>query len=439
MADFDSVGAGFSRGLARGSAIKFSRAENKRREVESAALLQKQQSDKFKADIELSRTETIESIKQLREAGVQVLQGGGDRTDPRFQEVEKGIQALAMGHGSSLQEIRESMAALGMPADAIELIEDPNAFVENQVLTATTAFDAAVEQRTPDFLPPERVAEVGFPEGSVVSVDKDGQPTLKFDPTSDTNSLQIRFDFLKQSGIDDARAAGIVGGRFVITTNPITNTSIITDLAGEQIGEPLPASTDPVIPIVPPGTDPTEALGISGFFKNATNVITDAFGGGQFFPDTQEATDALNTIQQTTKLLLQAAVEGRPAVDVREGLEKLTVPPNSPLKGREGALSRFEQTKRFIDNNITEKKRLLAGELKPTARGALEANVSGLEQMSIAYADLLKGFVQEGADPEAGDPPANAPPDVVENWAFMTPEQRALFENIPGGEEQFPK
>ena len=308
------------------------------------------------------------------------------------------MRAVAMGHGSVLQEIRQSMAALGLPSDAIELIEDPNAFVENQMLLTTTAFDAAAEQRKPDFLPPEQVEAAGFPEGSVVTIDKDGNVELKFDPTSDASTLQQRFEFLKQSGIDDGRAAGIVGGRFFITLDPVTRTAIITDLAGEQIGEPLPTTTTDVPPIVSPGTDPSAALGLEGFGKNLANKITDAFGGGQFFPDTQQATDAINTIQQTTKLLLQAVVEGRPAKDVREGLEKLTVPPNSLLKGTEGAISTFKQTKRLIDNNIAEKKRRLAGDLKPEARSLLESNVSGLEQMSIAYADLLAGFDQEDSD-----------------------------------------
>ena len=391
MAEFYSVGAGFSRGLARGSAIKFSRAENKRREAESAALLQKQQADDLRDGLELSREQTMESVKQLTEAGVQLLQGGVDREDPRFVKLEEGVRALSMGHGSVLQEIRQSMAELGLPPDAIELIEDPASFTENQMLTATTAFDAAAEQRKPDFLSPEQVKAANFPEGSAVSVDKDGNVKLEFDPTADLSTLQEEFRFLKMSGLDDARAAGIVGGRFFITMDPVTRTSIVTDLGGNQIGDPLPTTTEP-IPIIPPGTDATEAWGVAGFAKNAVNVITDAFGGGQFFPDTQEATDAINTIQQTTKLLLQAVVEGRPAKDVREGLEKLTVPPNSPLKGKEGARSRFSQTKRLIDANIQEKEALLAGPLKPEARGLLVSNVSGLKQMSEAYEDLLTGF-----------------------------------------------
>ncbi len=255
--------------------------------------------------------------------------------------------------------------------------------------------------------------------------DSEGKLTFFFDPSENPSTKQEQFEFLKRSGgdITDEMAAGIVGGRFVVLADPVTREGGVFDKAtGERItAAPTAPTPSPTPGVVTPDTDPTTAVGAGGFLRNAVNIVTDSIGAGQFFEDTQQATTALNVIQQQTKLLLQSVVPGRPAKDIREGLEKLTVTPNSLFKGEVGAKSALEGTKRLIDNEIARMQNMLQTTLSPTDRATLEANLGPLQEMSRSHQDLIDGFDKKSDEPV----PEGITGEAAELWPWMTPEARA--------------
>ena len=248
----------------------------------------------------------------------------------------------------------------------------------------------------------EEVAEAGFPVGAVVERGPNKQVTLKFDPTEDESAIAERVALLTPF-VGDEAAVGIATGRFAVSTNPITNESVVLDKAtGDPVGDPIPAPPPEVVPpIVETDVDLGAALGGEGVFKNVVNVLTDAIGAGATFEDTQASTTALNTLQQKTKLSLQAAIPGRPATDIREDILKLTVTPNSLVTGPDRAKSKFQGVVQLVDSEITRMQNMLKTPLSPEDQGALKGNISELESLKAAYSQLIESFdVEEDVDAE---------------------------------------
>jgi hypothetical protein len=388
--------SGLASGFAVGSAIK-------QRKIDQDAALEasrKKQMEDTAAAIETSRERTVESVKSLTEVLTQIITNGGDPEDPQVQKIREGIKAQAMSYGSTLQELRAAAKAEGVDDALMAQLEDPTEFVESQMLQAQAAIDAALASR-PTTITGEELPE-GVPDDIVMQKGSDGKLSVLFEPPQAGDAekaIEVRARFLMDSGLPEEIAKGIAGGRFELISDPLTREAQVVDIGtGELVFSSVLPDPEPAEPdsIIPENIQTGDALGAYGVGANVLNTLADAVGLGTPAEGAKEAADALNTVQVVTQLLLQAEVPGRPAVDVRQAIGKLTVKPNSLFQGEEGAKSRLTQTKQFIDSNIAAKEQILAGDMDPKERADLQANVTSLKQMSNAHATLLEGF--EGGD-----------------------------------------
>ena len=402
MPTFDSPGAGLSRGIRTGAAILDARKgreleADKQQQEEATAALKRIEDAAAKA-----QEMAVENVSTLSTHAASAAEKGA--TPEQLEQMRRAAQAAAMTYGEFLEESKAFAEKSGIDPNLIPSGRD---FVEQQLALYDAAVSSAsIEDTSDDFetLSPEDVAELGFPDGAIVQRGPDNKITLTFDPTQDKSlsAFKEKVDALTPF-VGEEMAVGIAGGRFAVSTNPITNESVVLDKAtGEVVGEvKTPAVPTETPPVVTPGTDPTEAVGGAGFLKNAANIVTDAIGQGAAFEDTQQATTALNVIQQQTKLTLQVVIKGRPAKDIREGLKKLTVTPNSIFQGEARAKSSLEGTKRMIDNEIVRMENMLDTELSPKDRGDITNNLSSLKEISRSHQDLIDAFdEEEEVDPE---------------------------------------
>jgi hypothetical protein len=341
-----------------------------------------------RANLEASRTGSIESVDEFIGLAKELANAGVDREDPKFKEVmEKGVRGSAMGHANVLRELQETARAAGNQ-EAFDAIEDPNAFVETQMLRAMGAVDAAFAGR-PRILKPEELPE-------------QLQDAVVQDVGGKLPVLQQRKTMLVEAGIPAAVAGLVAAGGVATIVDPVDdNVDIINKGTGETIFTTRrpPGEPSAVPPVVPPGVDAAAATGIPGMFTNLVNIVSDAVNLGTPFEEAQQATSALNLIQTTTVLELQAPIAGRPAKDIREDIKKITVKPNSFFSGPQRSLSTFKQMQRFIDTNIAERQNALDTEsMSPEDRAKLEGNIRTLGTMRESYDDLIGSIETKSGD-----------------------------------------
>lgn len=352
---------------------------------EATEIAQQTYQDAIEAAQEAARNgATAEQLKPLRELA------GGAATE------------FARVHNARLKAARDrDLNVEGIPEVGQQHIDMKLAEFDAMVQAAS----AGQQQGQVQTLAPEEAQELGFPEGSVVQQDPDGQLNLLFNPAQGQSSLMERVQALKASGIEDEQLAlGIAAGRYQVSLDPTTRERVTMDIAtGEPVGQPdtpQPAGGEHV-PMIPEDVDTSEATGFEGMISNAANIMTDAFGMGVMFPRAQEATDALKTTQTLTTTTLQEEVPGRPSNMLMERLEGLTVSPNSLLQGEDRARSRIVQTKGIIDSEIDRiENEVLPRDLPPDVRNRTELNLLQLRRLSESYGTLAQGFEEAETDPE---------------------------------------
>lgn len=393
-----SAGSGFVRGFGAGTSIRQNKQLLEQRKEEADA---KQRADKtaefqqIKKDSEESAVEAFNNFTSI--ASKLAPHADDPAVAEQLEAMQKGAQSALMQHGQFLEQIRAQATQIGFsPEDVDNFFPSGAAWVEQRL----PEFDAQVQtaiSSAPQFedIPPAKLPE-GLPEGAVVQRNtQNNELRMVFDPTDNPSALEERKRLFIEAGATNDQAAGLAAGRFVVMLDPVTREGRVFDKIAQQfIGEPLQAPTDTESePVVPPGTETPAATGLGGAFRNAVNIVTDAIGAGVQAEKTQEATDAMNLVQVTTKLALQVAIPGRPAKDIRDDLKRLTVTPNSLFVGEDRARSKLDQMLRFIDNNIAEKQAAIdAGGLKPADVSLLQNNVRELNQMKEAHEDLIAGF-----------------------------------------------
>lgn len=392
----------FGRAFVSADAAKAAKEKRKSDKEEKEDKKKEEAAKKVADSLEKGRINTEAGVKGFIDVAIQQIESGA--TPEQIEPSRKVVGQIIDSYVGRIAQLQGMAVQQGQdPSQFDELIQ----FGQQQKQLFEEAVNAAQLKREDtgeDFetLPPEEVANLGFPEGAVIQRGPDNKVTLTFDPSEDLSAFSEKVEALTPF-VGEESAVGIAAGRFAVSTNPITNESVVLDLStGEIVGEvKAPPAPEPTPAVVTPGTDPTEAVGAAGFLKNAANIITDSIGQGLAFEGTQQATTALNVIQQQTKLLMQSVVPGRPAKDVREGLKLLTVTPNSIFQGEARAKSRFEGTKRWLDNEIARIENMLQTEISPQDRGTLNANLGPLKEMSRSHQDLINAFdAEEEVDPE---------------------------------------
>jgi hypothetical protein len=226
---------------------------------------------------------------------------------------------------------------------------------------------------------------------------------------SDPSAKEQQISRLMEGGIDRNTAIGIVDGRLTTSRNPDTGQVQIVDVAtGRVLGAPdVTAPTDA-------GTDgvsvePSEtfddanvqgALGARGLGAAAINVLTDAFGMGQAFPEIGRAQQALENLSTRTMLGLSAEFPGRPSNLTRERIEDMTIKPAELTTGSENALNRTSEMRRLIERSITAARAASApdSQLSPTQRTQARQSLGGLEDLLADYIALERALSANGSN-----------------------------------------
>tara|TARA_R100000388_G_scaffold1660_1_gene2421 strand:+ start:825 stop:1946 length:1122 start_codon:yes stop_codon:yes gene_type:complete len=246
---------------------------------------------------------------------------------------------------------------------------------------------------------------------------------------------ETKVDGLVQTGVPREIATGIVYGRFKAVTDPVSGKTNLFDLAsGSIISQDLPqAAIDATKDELPQdgafeGLDPSASLGMSGWAKSVSNMVTDAIGLGQKFPKAGEAEAALENLQARITLMAGVDIAGKPSNFTRQEIkDKLTVSPSEFSTGPERALQKTRNTVRLLEetfeaaqlsanggNNASVQQQKDAKATLPTLTGllrdyrslqdALEKSVggsapSGLVTVSPEQQSLINKYYQENMLP----------------------------------------
>lgn len=175
--------------------------------------------------------------------------------------------------------------------------------------------------------------------------------------------------------------------------------------------------------------DYSVGTGASGFFGQAANTVSDLFGQGSVFPDIERASQALTNLRIRTQTALQAPIAGRPSNYLMQELAKLTVSPGNLAQADSRSAERLQQTQQMIVNEIARLDGQLAAPDPSFSRNdiaTIRQNRSQLESLRNDYDKVLQNFNASAAP--AGDA-TGVPPGVdAEDWRYMTPQERALWQ-----------
>lgn len=424
MPQFDSPGAGFARGLGRFPQFASVRNERERLELEKGL----QEADRITKLVSADRKKSLEMFTKFAEIAKTMAELDPD--NPDIEQIERSAMAALMSHAQTLQSMQES----GTSPESQQFtsqFETPQNFVESNMelfQASVSGGAAAAGADRVERLSPEETTSAGFPGGAVVQREADGKLVLTFDPTDNPSTKKEQFEFLVSSGqMTTEQAALVVGGGVAVGFDPITRSfGLFNKGTGEPIGgeETAPSERPETPSMFPEGIVTPEALGTAGILRNVSNVLKDTVGLGLAFPEAQEATNALESLNLYTISTLQAEIPGRPSQFLLERIEKLAVLPNSFFQGEERSKSRLKQTKRLINGEIARiENEVLTQKIKPEIRSETNINLTQLKRLDQAYADLISGFDA----PTAGDVPEGVSADDAAIWHLLSDEAKKLI------------
>ncbi|MEE9158903.1 MAG: hypothetical protein V3U60_11015 [Gammaproteobacteria bacterium] len=429
MPRFDSPGAAFSRGFARTTTALAAGRDARTREKALRQAQEEKRIERIVSGFQQSQLASEQNAQQFVDIALKMIEAGQGEGQ-EFDQVLNGAQAAVMGHGQVLEEIREQASASGLSQDIIANMPSGSDFVSSRLemfnaqisgakATAESSQIKTISGAALNEIAPE------LPEGAVVQRDASGKITMLFDPSDNPSTKQEQFGFLQQAGFTDEQAALVTGGGVAIGFDPLTRSfGLFNKATGEPIGGATeqPAADGETLSMFPGGIVTPEALGTFGVLKNVTNVLRDTIGLGLGFPEAQEATNALESLNLYTITTMQTDVPGRPSQFLLERIEKLTVKPNNFFQGEERAKSKLTQTKRLIDGEIARiENEVLTQQLDPKVRSETNINLTQTKRLSEAYGDLIAGF----------DKPTDAPAGVsaadAAIWNELSDEAKALI------------
>ena len=160
----------------------------------------------------------------------------------------------------------------------------------------------------------------------------------------------------------------------------------------------------------------------AGWGANIANIVTDALGAGQQFPNIGEAQAAMNDLSKRTILMLDADFAGKPTNFTRQIVSDLTV---KPAEVFQGSVQSYQKTV----NMIAALEEAIAGaksavnnpsQYSPQKVREAEGSVSKLQGLLDDYTSLKNAFERKGL---ASQGAANGQPTVVQ-----TDQDRALIQ-----------
>jgi hypothetical protein len=190
-----------------------------------------------------------------------------------------------------------------------------------------------------------------------------------------------------------------------------------TEKLAQEVGAEEPAADDRF-----KGLPVGQAGGLVGWGASIANIVTDALGAGQQFPDIGEAQAAMKDLSTRTVLMLDADFAGKPTNFTREKVEQLTVKPSEITQG---SAQSYQKTL----NMISALEEAMAGakaainnpsQYSPQKVREAESSVSKLQGLLDDYTSLKNAFESKGL---ASQSAAGGQPTVVQ-----TDQDRALIQ-----------
>ena len=393
MANFDSPGAGLSRGLRAGFAISGARKDreleaNKQKQEEAEAALQRINDAGDEA-----REMAVNNVSTLAtHAGEAAAKGAAPE---QLQKIRQAAFASAMTYGNFLEESKAFAEQSGNIDSSI--IPSGKDFVDQQM----SLYDAEVQSSSIDdfeILSPEAIAkEIPQLENTDAIVQRNkatGKIELLFPSGGSESTIAERIRLLTPL-MGEERATLVATTAAVVVTDPVTGISgVINKGTGDQIGPTIepPAAPAEETTVIPDDIKTSAATGVKGIVINVANTVRDAFGMGLQDPEAQDATDALTTIQTLTSLHLLQEISGRDTDGLRKRLDKLTVTPNSFFQGEERSKNRLQDTQQVLQGEIDRMENQLKTEIDPATRIKLQNNIPQIKRLRDAYGTLVTGF-----------------------------------------------
>lgn len=244
------------------------------------------------------------------------------------------------------------------------------------------------------------------------------------------SEAEKQIDRLMETGVDRNTAIAIRDGRLKISRNPVTQRAELIDMAtggivgqatealAQEVGAEEAAPTDDRFKDLPV----SQAAGLAGWGANIANIVTDALGAGQQFPNIGEAQAAMNDLSKRTILMLDADFAGKPTNFTRQIVSDLTV---KPAEVFQGSVQSYQKTV----NMIAALEEAIAGaksavnnpsQYSPQKVREAEGSVSKLQGLLDDYTSLKNAFERKGL---ASQGAANGQPTVVQ-----TDQDRALIQ-----------
>lgn len=233
---------------------------------------------------------------------------------------------------------------------------------------------------------------------------------------------------LMETGLDRETAIAIADGRVVVSRDPVTQRVTLVDKGTfKTIGQAPDAVADEVEP-EPSAEDRfkdlpvSKAGGLAGWGANMANLVTDALGAGQQFPNIGEAQAAMNDLSKRTILMLDADFAGKPSNFTREIVGDLTVKPAEVFQGSTQSYQKAVNMISALEEAISGAKAAITNPEKYSPQKVREAEggLPKLQGLLDDYTSLKNAFERKGL---ASQRAAGGQPTVVQ-----TDQDRALIE-----------
>ena len=234
------------------------------------------------------------------------------------------------------------------------------------------------------------------------------------------SAAQSKVQGLVATGVPENVAMGIVYGRLKVVTDPVTGRTNLFDVASNSIVQS--DVSDATVSAAAEaqgeggrfeGIDVSQALGLGGWAKGIANVVSDAIGSGQSFPEAGDAAAGLENLQTRTTIMAGIDVAGKPSNFTREEVKRsFTISPSEITTGPDRALQKAQDMVRMLSETYSAAQAAASGQGGATVQqqkdaklnlGTLEGLLRDYKSLEVALSRKVNPASSIAVDPAAID------------------------------------
>jgi len=234
------------------------------------------------------------------------------------------------------------------------------------------------------------------------------------------SAAQSKVQGLVATGVPEDVAMGIVYGRLKVVQNPVTGKTNLFDVASNRIiqSDVSEATANAALDAQDEGgrfegVDVSQALGLGGWAKGIANVVSDAIGSGQAFPEAGDAAAGLENLQTRTTIMAGIDVAGKPSNFTREEVKRsFTISPSEITTGPDRALQKAQDMVRMLSETYSAAQAAASGQGGATVQqqkdaklnlGTLEGLLRDYKSLEVALSRKVNPASSIAVDPSAID------------------------------------